>query len=126
MSLLALLKIHKNTRRFYILLQSFWQAENGNQVVLITAKNAAKKPKTYSEPARPARCRRAPGLQPEVSARPRYGIGSHHFRLSGALRHDDGQSSSSCGRFCTNHQALCGSSSGGASAQDKPAWRCPH
>jgi hypothetical protein len=68
-NLLALLKIHKNTRRFYILLQAFWQAENGNQVVLITAKNAAKKPKTDSEPARPARCSRAPGLQHEVPTR---------------------------------------------------------
>jgi len=47
MSLLALLKIHKNTRRFYIPLQAFWQAENRNQAVLVTAKNAAKKPKTY-------------------------------------------------------------------------------
>jgi hypothetical protein len=70
-----LLKIHKNTRRFYILLQAFWQAENENRVVLITAKNAAKKPKTYSEPALPACCSTAPGLQHEVSAHPPDGIG---------------------------------------------------
>src|SRR5258708_35339928 len=99
MSLLALLKIHKNTRRFYILLQAFWHAENWNQVVLITAKNAAKKPKTYSEPARPARCSGSPWLQHAVSAPLPDGIGSHRFRLTRALRRAHAPSLSSCCRF---------------------------
>jgi hypothetical protein len=30
--------MHKNTRRFYIVLQAFWQAENENQPVFATAK----------------------------------------------------------------------------------------
>src|SRR5215470_7299307 len=47
MSLLSLLKMHKNTGRFYILSQPFWQAKNGNELVFDTTKNAAKKPKTY-------------------------------------------------------------------------------
>jgi hypothetical protein len=38
--------MHKNTRRFYIVTPALWQAENGNQLVFTTAKNAVKKPKT--------------------------------------------------------------------------------
>jgi hypothetical protein len=43
MSLLALLKIHKNTRRFYILLQAFWQAENEKSGSLDHSKKCRKK-----------------------------------------------------------------------------------
>jgi hypothetical protein len=42
-NLLALLKIHKNTRRFYILLQAFWQAENGESGSLDHSKKCRKK-----------------------------------------------------------------------------------
>jgi len=30
--------MYKNTRRFYIVMQAFWQAENENQLVFTTAK----------------------------------------------------------------------------------------
>ena len=61
-SLLSLLKMHKNTGRFYILSQAFWQAKNGNELVFDTTKNAAKKPKTYFASARQAPDGRSPGL----------------------------------------------------------------
>jgi oligopeptidase B len=56
------LKTHKNTWRFYIVMLAFWQAENENQLVFTNSKNAAKKPKTWSEPAKAVRCSKIAGF----------------------------------------------------------------
>jgi hypothetical protein len=42
--------MHKNTRRFYIGSQAFWQAENGNQLVFTTAKMPQKSRKLSQNP----------------------------------------------------------------------------
>jgi|SRR5215831_7951856 len=78
-SLLSSWKMHKNTRRFYILPQAFWQAENGNQLVLTTAKNAAKKPKTYSEPGAAGALRQITWASTRGNCAPAERIASYRF-----------------------------------------------
>jgi hypothetical protein len=45
--------MHKNTRRFYIVLQAFWQAENENQLVFTTARMPQKSRKLRQNPGEP-------------------------------------------------------------------------
>jgi len=61
--------MHKNTRRFYIVLQAFWQAENENQLVFTTAKMPQKSRKLGPTRAKPCVAAK-PLVFGRVNARP--------------------------------------------------------